>query len=108
MPLYLAAADLVALPQRPCRQTRAQVPGKGFEAMAMARPILATAVGDLGEILDGCGLVIEPEHEDALREGLRRLLDAPDEAAALGRRARERCIERYSWDAMEHILDGRL
>lgn len=108
MPLYLAAADLVALPQQPCRETRAQVPGKVFEAMAMGRPILATDVGDLAEILAGCGLVIPPANPVALQDGLRRLLDDRPAAEQLGRGARARCQERYSWNAMERILDERL
>ena len=108
MPLYLAAADLVAIPQRPGRETTAQVPGKVFEAMAMARPILATAVGDLPEILDGCATVVPPGSPDALAKGLERLLSDRDQAQALGRAARERCVEHYSWDAMEQVLEERL
>jgi glycosyltransferase involved in cell wall biosynthesis len=108
MPLYLAAADVVALPQQPCRETRAQVPGKVFEAMAMARPILATDVGDLAEILDDCGRVVAPGSQSALRQGLAELLDAGDESLRLGERARARCQSHYSWDAMERILDERL
>jgi glycosyltransferase involved in cell wall biosynthesis len=108
MPLYLAAADLVALPQQVSRETLAQVPGKVFEAMAMARPILATAVGDLPEILDGCGVVVPPGSPEALREGLAWILDRPAEALILGERARQRCQELYSWDAMERVLDERL
>jgi glycosyltransferase involved in cell wall biosynthesis len=108
MPLYLAAADLVALPQRPCRETVAQVPGKVFEAMAMARPIIATAVGDLPEILDRCGLIVPPRSIEALAGALERLLNDEEEATALGEQARLRCHKRYSWDAMEQILESRL
>ncbi len=108
MPLYLAAADIVALPQRPCHETLAQVPGKVFEAMAMARPILATAVGDLAEILRGCAQVVAPCSLDSLRDGLARLLEDRLEAVRLGECARQRCRESYSWDAMERILDERI
>jgi len=108
MPLYLAAADVVALPQRPSRASRAQVPGKLFEAMAMARPVLATAVSDLPEILDGCGVVVPTGAIDALAAGLAGLLERPDEAHDLGERARRRCQTYYSWDAMEGVLAGRL
>ncbi len=108
MPECLALADVVALPQRLTRTTRAQVPGKVFEAMSMARPILATAVSDLPEILDGCGRVVPPGSAEALAEGLESLLARPHEARELGRAARARCLERYSWDAMERVLDERL
>jgi glycosyltransferase involved in cell wall biosynthesis len=108
MPLFLATADVVVLPQRVTRETMAQVPGKVFEAMAMARPIVATAVSDLPEILDGCGVVVPPESVDKLGEAIDRLLSRPEEARALGQDARRRCQEHYSWDAMERVLEGRL
>ena len=104
IPRYLAAADLVALPQRDIPFARAQVPAKVFDAMAMARPIVATAAGDLPQILDGCGLIVPPGDVQALAEAIRHLaLDAPF-AKGLGQRARQRCIERYSWDVMEETL----
>ena len=34
---------------------------KVFDAMDMEKPIIATDVADLQLILDGCGLVVEPE-----------------------------------------------
>lgn len=108
MPLFLALADVVALPQRVTPATRAQVPGKVFEAMAMACPILATDVSDLPEILDGCGRVVPAASPEALAEGLEALLARPDEARALGAAARRRCEKRYSWDAMDAVLSERL
>ena len=99
-------ADVVALPQRDTRETDAQVPGKIYEAMAMARPILGTDVSDIPEILDGCGKIVAAEDTAALEAGLAELLDDPTGAARLGAAARERCIERYSWDAMGQILEA--
>ena len=108
MPLFLAVADLVVLPQRVTRETMAQIPGKVFEAMAMARPIVATAVSDLPEILDGCGVIVPPDSADKLGAAIDQLLSRPEEARALGQEARRRCQEHYSWDAMERVLDRRL
>jgi glycosyltransferase involved in cell wall biosynthesis len=108
MPAFLAAGELVALPQRVNRTTMNQVPGKVFEAMAMAKPILATAVSDLPEILGGVGRLIAPGSVAALTDELRCLLSRPDEAKELGRKARLRCQECYSWDAMERIFAERL
>lgn len=108
MPWFLAAADLVALPQRVTRETVAQVPGKVFEAMAMAKPILATTVGDLPEILGGCAELVEPGSVEAIAEGLSRLLIDPEAGVSMGVAARERCVDRYGWDAMESILTERL
>lgn len=108
MPLFLAVADAVALPQRATRVAQAQVPGKVFEAMAMGCPIVATRVSDLPEILSGCGATVPPGQPDALAAGLESLLADPGGARELGQTARERCQARYSWDAMERVLDKAL
>ena len=106
--LFLAIAHVVVLPQRVTHETMAQIPGKVFEAMAMARPIVATSVSDLPEILDGCGIVIPSGAVAHLAAALDRILSRPDEAQDLGREARKRCQDHYSWDAMERILDDEL
>ena len=97
VPRYLVAADVVAVPQRDTTDTVAQVPAKLFDAMALARPIVSTSVSMIPEILDGCGLVVEPGDVPALAGAIKRLLDNAEEAAALGRRARQRCEARYSF-----------
>jgi glycosyltransferase involved in cell wall biosynthesis len=63
-------------------------------------------VSDIPEILDGCGKIVAAEDPAALEAGLAELLDDPADAARLGAAARERCIERYSWDAMGQILEA--
>lgn len=106
MPEVWLAADLVVLPQKNTRFAQAQIPGKIFEAMAMARPIIATAVSDLPEILEGCGWVIPPDNPDALSAAIEKAFSDPVDAEELGHRARQRFLDRYSWDVMQGILDG--
>ncbi|MBI4589023.1 MAG: glycosyltransferase family 4 protein [Candidatus Rokubacteria bacterium] len=103
-PIYLAAADVVAIPQRRGPETIGQVPAKLFDAMALGRPIVSTRVSMIPEILEGCGLLVEPGDPGGLARGLADLLDDPAEAAALGQRARERCVERYSYAAASRLL----
>jgi glycosyltransferase involved in cell wall biosynthesis len=97
VPSYLVAADIVAVPQRATSDTVGQVPAKLFDAMALGRPIVSTSVSMIPEILEGCGVVVAPGDVFALAAAIRRLLGNPDEAAVLGRRARERCEARYSF-----------
>ena len=104
VPRYLVAADVVAVPQRATTDTLGQVPAKLFDAMALARPIVSTTVSMIPEILDGCGCLVPPGNVPALAGAIRRLLDNGDEAAALGRRARERCDARYSFRAARATL----
>ncbi|HEY7520701.1 MAG TPA: glycosyltransferase [Methylomirabilota bacterium] len=104
IPRYLAAADVVAVPQRATSDTLGQVPAKLFDAMAMGRPIVSTSVSMIPEILDGCGLLVSPGDPRALRTGIETLLGDPGRARELGRRARERCIERYSFTSARATL----
>jgi glycosyltransferase involved in cell wall biosynthesis len=104
IPVFLAAADLVVLPQQNKPSTIGQVPAKVFDAMAMAKPIIATGVSDLPIILDGCGRLVPPGDIQALAEEIDWVLSNPEEASYLGELARQRCVEQYSLDAMTHIL----
>mgnify|MGYP001034947355 CR=1 FL=1 len=104
VPEFLAMADVVAIPQRKNFATIGQMPAKVFDAMAMAKPIIATNVSDLPEILNGCGWIVEPENPKQLAKSIQYVLDNPKEAKEMGQKARKKCIEKYSWDAMEEIL----
>jgi glycosyltransferase involved in cell wall biosynthesis len=113
VPRHLMAADVVAVPQRATSDTVGQVPAKLFDAMALARPVVATAVSMIPEILAGSGVVVPPGDAGQLARGIARLLDDPAGAAALGQRARERCIAEYSfaaararlWPLVEEVAD---
>jgi glycosyltransferase involved in cell wall biosynthesis len=104
VPRYLVAADVVAVPQRATPDTRGQVPAKLVDAMALARPIVSTSVSMIPEMLDACGVVVPPGDPAALAAALGTLLDDPVSAAALGHRARARCVERYSFTAARGVL----
>lgn len=105
LPAVLSMADLVVLPQRRTRAAQAQIPSKLFDAMSMALPIVATDVSDVAEILDGdCGRIVEPENDLALADAVAEILEAPEDAEAMGRRARARLIENYSFDAFEDTI----
>lgn len=99
VPRYLVAADVVAVPQRATTDTVGQVPAKIFDAMALARPVVATAVSMIPEILDGCGVVVPPSDVRQLADAIQGLLADLPAAAALGRRGRERCVTEYSFTA---------
>jgi glycosyltransferase involved in cell wall biosynthesis len=104
VPRYLVGADVVAVPQRATSDTAGQVPAKLFDAMALARPVVSTAVSMIPEILDGVGGIVPPGDPRALAAAIGRLIERPDDAAALGRAARERCIARYSFTAARAAL----
>ncbi len=77
------------------------------EAMAAGLPIVTTAVGGLPGVVDeGRTGRLVPVEETALRDALARLADDRQLARAMGERARETALDRYSADRMvEAYLD---
>lgn len=71
-----------------------------LEAMACGAPVITTRVGGMHHVvLDGeTGYLVPPSDPAALRDRLRRLLDDPGHAARLGRAARRRIEEVFTWD----------
>ncbi len=108
MPLYLDLADLVVIPLADTPLAQSQMPIKIFEAMAMAKPIIATAVSDLPAILHGCGRLAPPGDVDALARLIRELLADPAAARAMGRSAREKCAAQYSQAVTSAFLRRRM
>jgi len=69
-----------------------------IEAMAAGRPVVATRVGGVPEVvIDGeTGLLVEPENPGALAAAVRRLLADPALAARMGQAGRRRAREVFS------------
>ncbi len=96
LPGLLSAADIIAIPQLNLDAAIYQTPMKVFEAMAMAKPVVASRIGDLPEILRDCGTIVPPGDIGALAQSIAVLLDEPEQARQIGRAARLKCIEHYS------------
>ena len=103
LPALLAAADVVAVPQLDTECAQHQMPMKIYDAMAMAKPIVASMVSDLPVALEGCARLVPPGDVRELAAAISGLLENPEEAQALGERARVRCLERFS---MRHVADA--
>lgn len=102
----LAAADLVVLPQKLDPLANFQIPAKIFDAMSMVKPIIATKVSDLPNILEGCGYLVEPSNPKDLAEKIKYVFDNMEEGLDLGQKARSKMIKEYSFDKMEEALLG--
>lgn len=104
VPGYLAAADLVAVPQRATPYTQAQVPNKIFEAMAMGRPVVASDVSDISTILSDCGWIVTPGDSDELAEVIDEILANSVVAEERGQCLRDRYLDKYSWEVLSSQL----
>ncbi len=107
MPDLLAAVDAVPVPQRRVRFTESQIPAKILDAMAMAKPVIASRVGDLPEMLgtDERGWLIEPDDAAGLASALRSIADNPVDAARRGTAAREWFLNEASATAIRLKLE---
>lgn len=79
---------------------------KVLEAMALGRPVVATAIGAGGIEVDPGRDIVIADDADAFAEGVVRLLREPDTAARIGRAARATVAERYDSDAIGRGLLG--
>lgn len=99
---WLAAADVVAAPLRIARG----IQNKVLEAMAMARPVVASPAAFEGiEAEPGRHLLVAGEAE-AQAEAISGLLGDPEQARTLGLAARRRVEQAYRWDARLAPLAG--
>lgn len=96
----LAACDVFAMPSR-----REGLGVASLEAMAAARPVVASRVGGLAELVvhERTGLLVPPDDERALADALRRLLDDPALRSALGGAGPGRIAE--GWLAEQMVAD---
>lgn len=104
MPRVVAAAHVIVAPQRETPAARAQFPMKLTDAMAMAKPIITTSVGDIPQVLDGAARIVAPGVSDEIADAITQLLEDPAEADRLGKLARDRCLVAHSLDAVAESL----
>jgi glycosyltransferase involved in cell wall biosynthesis len=97
---FMAACDLLVLPTMPEL-------GEGFglaalEAMAAGRPVIATDIASLPEIVvaNETGLLVDPRDRSALVRALVQLASDPAQRASLGHAAQQRARDRFSLAAM--------
>lgn len=77
--------------------------GEGFgvialEAALMSRPVVASNVGGLPEVLGDAGVLVPPEDSHTLAVAILRLLGDPDEAREVGRALKRRATRDFTAD----------
>lgn len=97
---WLAAASVVVAPLKLARG----VQNKVLEAMAMARPVVASRAAATG--IDHGGTIEVHQTAEGMAAAIDRLMTDPARGAALGAAARQRVIDHYGWGAKLEVLDG--
>ena len=101
VPAYLDSCDLLVSPHVPLSDGREFFgsPTKLFEYMAMAKPIIASRLGQIAEVIvDGeNGLLVEPGDHLALTRAIEKLANDGALRQRLGANARSTAVEFYTW-----------
>jgi len=92
---YMAKADIFSLPSW----------NEGFgivylEAMARGKPVIGCQGEGIEDFVENgkTGLLVKPKDVDSLVKEMDYLLSNPDEARAIGKRARKLVLENYTWE----------
>ncbi|WP_076263095.1 glycosyltransferase family 4 protein [Intrasporangium flavum] len=106
-----AAVDVFCLPRRATAVTRLVPPLKPVEAMALARPVVASDLPPLRELVgEDRGRLVAAGDAGALADAIRGLADDPDLRARLGRAARDHVAAERTWSAAartyQHIYES--
>ncbi|GAK46171.1 group 1 glycosyl transferase [Tepidicaulis marinus] len=124
-PSHLFASDILVSPHIPNEDGSRFFgsPTKLFEYMAMEKPIIASDLDQIGEVLRGSphisrlkvgdslpreamAILTQPGSVAELADSIRYLLDNPQQHSMLGIAARKEALSRYTWDRhVVHILE---
>ena len=125
-PLHLAASDILVSPhvRNPDGSAFFGSPTKLFEYLASGRPVIASDLGQIGEVLAGCphvgelesakdfpeqscGTLVKPESTEELSSAIKLFTENPEWRKTAGLNARTRALARYTWGHhVQAILDG--
>jgi glycosyltransferase involved in cell wall biosynthesis len=102
VPAVTAALDVAVLPSYREAQGLSIL-----EAMALSRPVVASAVGGIPEMIDDrrTGLLVPPRDAGALAAAIIRLLQDPGYAASIGRAGHDLVHERFCVEQMVRAVE---
>ena len=113
IPDVIEALDVATL----CSYSEAS-PLAVMEYMAAGRPVVATRVGGIPEMIEHGvhGLLVEPRNPEALAAAIGEILRLPDRGRELGAKGRERQRQQFSIEAMvqrvqalyEELIEARI
>ena len=75
-------------------------PNAVLEAMALEKPIVATSVGAIPDMLEGCGVVIAPESADEIAKAFDDLLCDEEKRNSFAKKAKKKLTDEYTMETV--------
>jgi glycosyltransferase involved in cell wall biosynthesis len=101
VPALLDACDILVSPHIPLADGSDFFgsPTKLFEYMAMGKGIVASRLGQIGDVLvdEETALLVEPGDPNQLAEAIVRLANSKELSQRLGGNARRVAVEKFTW-----------
>jgi len=109
VPEMISVADVVLVPFPENEVSHAASPLKLFEALAMGKPIVASRVSGVREVIvDGHdGLLVDPDKPEEWVDAVEAVLDSRKLQTKLSTNA-QKCVEKYDWKALAFQLEDVL
>ncbi|MCH9032690.1 MAG: glycosyltransferase family 4 protein [candidate division Zixibacteria bacterium] len=98
VPEYLKKCDVLVAPY-PQTEKFYFSPIKIFEYMISGRAIVASNIGQIGDLLDDeeTAILLEPSNVASLSDALKRLKNDPSLRERIGKTAREEALKKHTW-----------
>lgn len=101
MPSYIASADIAVVPSIIEASSLFML-----EAMAMGKPVVASAVGGLPETLGDSGILVPPMDTKSIASAISDLLHDLEKQRRLGSSARKRVEMEYTWQKIAMQIEN--
>jgi glycosyltransferase involved in cell wall biosynthesis len=100
IPGHIAAHAVGWLPWQLCQANLYGIPNKLLEYMALARPVVASDLEFISQIVNDneCGIIVPWNSPEAHAQALLYLFDHPEEAQRLGENGRRAVREKLNWE----------
>jgi len=107
IPLFLAVADVLLLFMRDFVQEDARWPIRLGDYLAGGRPIVATAMAEVSNVINECkcGMLAKPDNAKDFADKINYLIENPTLCKILGRNARKGAEEKYAWGLVAKRLE---
>lgn len=100
---YYSIADVLIIPHVKSLQTELNPSTKVLECLASGKPIVASNLKPIAEIIGDCAILVEPENPQSIAEGILQLLSNEELGQKLSERGKK-IIENHSWETIGNCM----